>query len=587
MKKFLLLLYTLFVIFPSHISAQQSSGRIVDGVIFPGTRVSRNYVKNPSALKNAAFVTTSSATITRDADAADSIDGVSSFLCTSSTNGGYCQFDSETILEGDKSGYCMAYAVYKGDASLYQLQVHDGSNVVTSSVLLTNAADWTEISVTGTCGSTRRIRLTQTQGGTAGGVNIGRVFWGKRQQERLPDTNTFFEDDIDPSKKMQLQLSGISTGTSITLTPPNATDTLVGLATAGTLTNKTISGASNTISNISLTTGVTGTLPIANGGTNATATPTAGGIAYGTGTAYAFNSAGTAGQAIVSGGTGAPTYFNPAVGGIVYGHTGGVLNNSAVGTSGQALVSGGAGIPTWFAPSQGAVLYAGASGVLAATAVGTTGRGLVSGGTGAPTFFNPGAGTIIYGGSNGELTASSVGTTGQGLVSGGTGAPTFFNPGAGTIIYGGSNGELTASSAGGSGQLLTSGGTGAPTWTTYASSTFSGDSVTGTNVDDTTATIIQAYYVRLGDIVMFAIVVPIDPTTGATATTLDFTPPVASNFTLGSDASGSIGTDAGNPYNVTKGAVIADATNDRLRLSFVPSGSSSETFYIHGMYRVK
>ena len=34
-------------------------------------------------------------------------------------------------------------------------------------------------------------------------------------------------------------------------------------------------------------------LPIANGGTNATATPTAGAVAYGTGTAYAFTAAGT------------------------------------------------------------------------------------------------------------------------------------------------------------------------------------------------------------------------------------------------------------------------------------------------------
>jgi hypothetical protein len=37
-----------------------------------------------------------------------------------------------------------------------------------------------------------------------------------------------------------------------------------------TLTGKTISGSNNTITNVSLTTGVTGTLPIANGGTNAT-----------------------------------------------------------------------------------------------------------------------------------------------------------------------------------------------------------------------------------------------------------------------------------------------------------------------------
>jgi hypothetical protein len=59
---------------------------------------------------------------------------------------------------------------------------------------------------------------------------------------------------------------------------------------------------------IGLTTHVSGTLPIANGGTNATATPTAGAVAYGTGTAYAFNAAGSSGQVLVSGGTGAPTW---------------------------------------------------------------------------------------------------------------------------------------------------------------------------------------------------------------------------------------------------------------------------------------
>jgi hypothetical protein len=51
-----------------------------------------------------------------------------------------------------------------------------------------------------------------------------------------------------------------------------------------------------------------GTLAIANGGTNGTATPTNGGAAYGTGTAYAFTSAGTAGQVLTSTGAGAPTW---------------------------------------------------------------------------------------------------------------------------------------------------------------------------------------------------------------------------------------------------------------------------------------
>ena len=53
---------------------------------------------------------------------------------------------------------------------------------------------------------------------------------------------------------------------------------------------------------------VTGIVAIANGGTNSTATATAGGAAYGTGTAYAFTAAGTAGQVLTSAGTSAPTW---------------------------------------------------------------------------------------------------------------------------------------------------------------------------------------------------------------------------------------------------------------------------------------
>ena len=57
-----------------------------------------------------------------------------------------------------------------------------------------------------------------------------------------------------------------------------------------------------------------GTLAIANGGTNATATPTAGAVAYGNGTAYAFTAAGTTGQALLSNGSSAPTWGTPTAG---------------------------------------------------------------------------------------------------------------------------------------------------------------------------------------------------------------------------------------------------------------------------------
>ena len=64
--------------------------------------------------------------------------------------------------------------------------------------------------------------------------------------------------------------------------------------------------------NKSIDTGyIIGQVAIAQGGTNGTATPTAGAVAYGSGTAYAFTAAGTSGQVLQSNGSSAPTWVTP------------------------------------------------------------------------------------------------------------------------------------------------------------------------------------------------------------------------------------------------------------------------------------
>jgi hypothetical protein len=104
-----------------------------------------------------------------------------------------------------------------------------------------------------------------------------------------------------------------------------------------------------------------GTLGVGGGGTGQSSNLTQYGVVYGsTTTAMATTAAGTTGQALVATTSAAPTWGTVGVngggtgqssaltqGGIVYGSTTTAMATSAAGTAGQKLVSAGTGAPTW------------------------------------------------------------------------------------------------------------------------------------------------------------------------------------------------------------------------------------------------
>jgi hypothetical protein len=342
----------------------------------------------------------------------------------------------------------------------------------------------------------------------------------------VTDTTALVDKQCFSNAWIALGPSTITLGTpswlAVSGSPLTGTGTLTLSGATGLTTHQVLgTGSSGSIALLSLTaadlpsipaaTQLTGLVPIANGGTNGTATATAGGIAYGTGSAFGFTAAGSTNNCLLSNGTSAPTWGScstgsgtvttlsmpsdfsvanptttPAVtyaatqtaGGVVYG-TGSARAVSAAGSSGNCLVSNGSSAPSWGSCSTGS----GTVTSFSVTSVPSDMSASVANSTTTPaltiSYNTESANTVLAGPTTGSaatpsyrslvaadipgLAASAITSGTVAVAQGGTNTNSTTQGG---VLYGASSTADATTSAGVNGQfqVLGSNGSSAPTW---------------------------------------------------------------------------------------------------------------------------
>ena len=282
----------------------------------------------------------------------------------------------------------------------------------------TGTTAWTTIDFTGSDITDIRIRSHEDLQSMLGGAAGDHYHLTGAENTLLTGTksaNTF--------------LAGPTSGTAALATFRVLTAASADFANQGTTTTVLHGNAAGNPSwgAVVLTTDVSGILPIANGGTNSTSTPTAGAIGYGTGTAIGYTLAGTTGQVLTSQGSGTPTWTTLTVGTVTsVSFTGGLITVGTATTTPAFTVAGTSGGIPYFSSAS---TWATSAALVASNLVVGGGAGLAPAttttGTGVVTALGVNTGTagafVVNGGALGS--PSTVGTlpayTLGGTISGG------------------------------------------------------------------------------------------------------------------------------------------------------------------------